>query len=514
MNPLIFTFQQLKVLLSQRDDNGAIIERFISNLAIATRKMEARTAEYKIDEHSASIRSKRRRFGLFSDIYYHWQQARKVMIKTSLDRPVRIFGIDPTRLELVEGNLQKQIVTHMSKLFPRLNKWSNSGDTCEVIMFDPKLDFGYRSVSALSDTPIMSPLATIFLTLQSPKSILSWPAAFRCGWTHLGPVYSSASRRIVSVLLLSLFLVGIQILIKRSSGKLALLCLTSNSVFLEALRARILADPCGEVDEIQHGIASPQFDPYFLSYKIALSSGLHGKFWIYPLLASPFCLSPVSSPQFYISDKPSNTGIYRSLIKLMSDTGSRPISQLGTESIPTLTKALKRNFSKLAENGDVIFAIFGGTDLGKNFYFGSAFQSEMSLAQVIYDRLSVKAHVQPVYLPHPANPPLSNIKFANGTPLQIFKHSQQIYFCADYAFSLYSSTIFEANAFGALSFCSMPSDTGVLHGSMLDELICPKGVSRKELDSAIAQFAELPSPSRDLVTKIDERLRRFFEGTV
>ena len=120
MNPLIFTFQQLKVLLSQRDDNGAILERFISNLAIATRKMEARTAEYKIDEHSASIRSKRRPFWLFSDIYYHWQQARKVMIKTSPDRPVRIFGIDPTRLELVEGNLQKQIVTHMSKSFPRL----------------------------------------------------------------------------------------------------------------------------------------------------------------------------------------------------------------------------------------------------------------------------------------------------------------------------------------------------------------------------------------------------------
>lgn len=515
MTPLIFSYRQLRVLLSQRDENGMVLENFITEFTAVTGKLEPRTANVKLERNTDSNGVKRCRFRVFFNLSYHWHQARKVLAATRRDYPIRIFGIDPKRLDLIKGDLPPQIASHLSKATPRLKEWASLSDDCEVLVFDPKLDLDYRSVSNLTDAPILSPFAIIFLAFQSPISLLAWPKAFLAGWKHLGPSYPLLRRRIVSIFLLSLFLVGVQVLSKRALGKLALLSLTSNSVFIEALRARILAEPAGEVDEVQHGIASPQFDPYFLSYSTALKSGAHGKFWIHPLLAPPFCLDPSSSSHFFISETPSNTGVYRALVKVMSDMGSRPSAPIGVEDIPALSQSIAKCAHEFADRGKLIFAIFGGTDLGENFYKSSAFRAEMALAQLIYDRLRVNADIQPVYLPHPTNPKLSSITMPDGAPLQIFDQSQQMYFCADYAFSLYSSAIFEARAMGANAFCAMTTQTGILHESMLDALTCPKETTEKAIQLAISKLATLPTASnKDLSVKIEERLKVFLEGSV
>lgn len=514
MSLLAFTYSQLRVLLGQRDESGKSLEAFIAELASATTTMTSGAPRITRAEARA-LRTQRRNLGKLADLLHHWRQARKALRITSGKSALRIYGIDPKRLDLVAGDLPGQIAAHLSGAVPGLAEWTGPDDGAARILFDPKLTPRHRSVSDLTELPVLSPFAVMFLALQRPTSLLRWPSTFVQGWRQFGPAHGSLRRRIVSLVLLSMFLTGAHVLLRRAGGQVSMLCLTANSVFLEALRARVLAEPGGAATEVQHGIASPQFDPYFLSYRYALAGRDHGHLTIYPLLAPPFCLPAETTPRFTLSDQSSNSGIFRALVRVLAETGDRTCRPLNDSDIPALTEALAASTAPFCWDDTPVLAIFGGTDLGSDFYTGDAFRSEMALAQVLYGMLKEKGAVQLVYLPHPTNPPLLSITLPDGTPMPIFGESQQMYFCADYALSLYSSAIFEAGAMGAHAFSAMVPDTGVLHDGMLQAIFTPQDLTPGAITDCLSDIAARPCPgASDHKAKIAARLRRFFEGEI
>ena len=146
------------------------------------------------------------------------------------------------------------------------------------IVFDPKTALRYASISDKTDRLVLSPLAMIFIAVLrfwrlSPDLALDLA---RHLWREVGPCYSRLKGRILAVGLLWIFLLGVAALL-RPAGHAKMLCLTANSTFLEALRAAIAglpSDLCGpQTIEVLHGINSPTFDPYFLSYRQALGAG-------------------------------------------------------------------------------------------------------------------------------------------------------------------------------------------------------------------------------------------------
>ena len=185
MDPLIFSFQQIKALLTQREESGSTLENFVEQLSTSTERLEANKAKYKANKNYVPASFKRHRFRIIEDFLYHWRQARRLMEATSKNCSLCIFGIDPKRLDLVEGDLPGQIVTHISKSVLSNNVWSDNQGNFETLIFDPKLDIEYRSVSHLTDTLILSPLSIVCLVFQNPKYITTSLRAFKYGWESL-----------------------------------------------------------------------------------------------------------------------------------------------------------------------------------------------------------------------------------------------------------------------------------------------------------------------------------------
>jgi hypothetical protein len=512
MTSLEFTYSQLLALLNQRIENADEFTSLVTDLTDAThggaKSRIVRENTNKKNQTSSIL-------GLFSHLLHHLKQARKALRATNQRQPICIVGIDPKRLNLASGNVLNQVAAHLSSKVDKLAAWTQPIPDTPTLFFDPKTTIRYRSISDLTNLPVLSPMAVMFLAFMRPMSLLKWPSTFMCGWRHIGSSYPSVLHRFVSLFFLSLFLIGANILLRRAGEQANMLCLTANSVFLETLRARVLAKPGGKVLEVQHGIASPYFDPYFLSYKEALANGNHGQLDIYPLLAPPFCLPALQGPRFILSDQPSNSGIFKALVGVLSDSGQRPLRPLTNIDIPALTDAVVASTATVCNDGTPILAIFGGTDLTSDFWTCDSFSAEMTIAQSLCDLLRHRGPVQPVYLPHPTNQKLTKISLPDGTPMPIFEHSQLIFFCADYAFSLWSSTIFEASAMGAHVFSPSGPHRGILHEDMLRLIVTPKVLSKEGLNDCMSDFAARPATeSANHKAKISRRIAHFLNGFV
>jgi hypothetical protein len=516
MSDIGFTFRQLRVLLDTRNTGESVLNDFISTLSNVTSSgaspniVRRATSQLSVAESGTEK--------LRDQVLYHWRQAKLALEETKDGNALRFYGIDPVRLELNENyDIEDQFAAHLSGSNQNLAKWMSATPSGKnLLLFDPKFKLDYRSIARFTELPVLSPLSVMALVLFRPSVLLRLPNIFIQGWGTIGSAYDSVRLRVVSVLLLSLFLAGLEIILRRGGNNADLLSLTANSVFLETLRARILSMPDGSVTEIQHGIATPQFDPYFLSYSTALGCGAHGQFDIHPLLAPPFCLAREEKTGFLISDQPSNTGINRALVRVLSQSDKHPQGPISLAQLPVLTAAIEAATSPFYNGQRLVFAILGGTDLGDDYYSGAAFRAELSLVEDLRTRLAVSG-ITPsfVYLPHPTNPVLESIAFADGEVIPIYNQSQLIYFCADYAFTMYSSAIFEAKALGAVAFSAMVPHLGILHPAMLSEIVTPKAMTEHSIAEAVNQLVESQverySSPRE---KIKQRLQRFLAGAV
>ena len=280
------------------------------------------------------------------------------------------------------------------------------------------------------------------------------------------------------------------------------------------MRSIILANPKNHVVEIQHGITNPISDPYLKSFGPALERFKGGRFDIHPLLPKPFCQSATDSPRLGFTDQPSNTGIFKALHRLEAD-GIIPLDQISRHPSQVVDR-IWQHAAPFCSGEKLIFAILGGTGLEDNYYLGNAFPVEMHLVEQARRRFQVQGvDVQYLYLPHPANRPLAQLRFADGQDIEISEQSQISYFFADYALSLYSSAIFEAATFGVRAFAPLPENMGSFHPDMIRQLCIPNQLTSAGLIKALDTFcANATQDNIDHRAKITRRINIALSGAV
>lgn len=511
-DPITFTFAQLARLQAMRDQNATSLEGFIDELVQATPQAWTPQVSLGAPEHGPATGPKASRW---AHLKRHIRQARQAWRATRGAKTLLIYGVEPNRLDLrVSDDLGTLVQAHLAPDLASTQGWFDD-PTTQTLGFDPKTALSHDGLSSQVTTPCLSPLAVMWIGLTrvwctNPLNLIR---AFRMALKTLGPAYPSLARRVVSLAVLCLFLNGLRHLL-HPVPQVRFLTLTSNSVFLEALRSMVLAQKGGDVVEIQHGVASPIFDPYLSGFGPAIDTIDRGHFTLHPLLGPPFCLPPEQAPRFHFTDQPSNTGIFKALHRLGPD-GTPPLPNLARQKA-TVLERIWQHAAPYCQADRPVFAILGGTDLGDNFYTGRAFGVEMHLVQAARQRfVAAGQDVQFLYLPHPANPPLAALHFEDGEQIEISSRSQISYFFADYALSLYSSSIFEAAYFGAQAFAPLPAGMGFFHADMLRQLHIPDQVTAIGLNQALDRFCATPAPgAADHRAKIAQRLDRVFTDAV
>ena len=506
-DPMAFAFSQLAVLQEMRAHNAQSLNGFIDDLGRAlpdARTPHATTTELA-GSHTTTPTLRMRVKTALGHLRRHFFMARRALSAVQKDQDLLIYGLEPNRLDLrVSDNVDRLVKAHM---VPRLSELEGWFDKPAIsLAFDPKTALAHQGLQGHVTAPLLSPLALMFIGLirlyrTNPIKMIR---AFQQGYKAIGPAYPTLFRRSISLAALCLYMNGVQHLL-HPTKRVRFLTLTSNSVFLEALRGIILADPLNHVVEIKHGMASLVFDPYLRSYAPALDKIKGGRFGIHPLLPPPFCHHPITSQRFNFTDQPSNTGVFKALHRLSDN--STP---------PQALNDIWQHAAPFCQDGKPIFVILGGTDLGENFYRGDAFTAEMHLVEQCRSRLTARGvDAQFIYMPHPANQPLHSLKFADGQNIEIFYRSQIGYFFADYALSLYSSAIFEAAAFGAQAFSPLPETAGFFPPDMVRKLFTPDQVTPASLDRALDQFCASSTPgATDHKGKITHRFEQNIEGVI
>ena len=509
-----FTIKQMKALMLSRKVNEVTLLNFIdhiNNIIKNTRKPNFEKCKTKIKEKNYHLKK-------ISSIIYHLKISFETLKLVKKNSKIAFYGIDPNRLDIKKNvDFQDNIFAHTAINSPELKNWFNkkNGDWVEIA-FDPKIVFSYKSFSEKFNIPVITPLSVIIITILRfwEINILNAFKILKSLFKNVSPNYPSYKEKLISTLLIWSFLLGLFILFKRAQ-KIRMLCLTSNSTFLEILRSFIISTPNGVAIEILHGINTPTFDDYYLSYKKALLKKNKLSFILIPMLADPFKIRSEKKGGFMISKIPSNTGIFKVLKNLIQDYVSitKPLSLADTS---LLTEVIFKKLGSYGQSVNPIFTIYGGTDLENDYYNSKSFNIEFELLEKLRNQLA-KTEIFPefIYFPHPKNEPLKSLRFSDGKNLTILYETQLSYFYADYAFGLYSSAIFESAAFGAKVFSPITPESNLMHQDMLNYITHPKNKSMKSLKESIAIFCKVRKNKTYIhKDKIKSRIESYFLGKI
>lgn len=489
-DPIAFVFAQLATLQKMRDQNAGCLNSLIAELNQALPKITApdvttkAMAEQSALDRPSPISSVKL---IWQNLKRHYVMARQALHAVKKDQEILLFGVELNRLDLrVSRDLGTLVQAHMALGLSSVAGWFDT--PAARLGFYPNKELSHAGLQSDITTPLLSPWAIMIIGLMqlyrtNPFTMIR---TFATGLRTLGYAYPSLPRRIVSLVALSLFITGALYLFHQTKG-VRFLTLTSNSLFLEVLRSIILANPRNHVVEIQHGISNPISDPYLRSFGPALERIKGGRFDVHPLLPNPFCHAATDSPRFRFTDQPSNTGIFKALHRLGAN-GTAPLDHLFHHSSQVVER-IWHHAAPFCQDGKLIFAILGGTDLEDDYYLGDAFKVEIALVEQVRRRFQAQGiDVQYLYLPHPANRSLTQLRFADGQNIVISERSQISYFFADYALSLYSSSIFEATAFGVRTFAPLPEHIDLFYPDMIRQLCIPNQLTYTGLVKALDRF--------------------------
>lgn len=517
---IAFLGRQLTALTSTRSQNGKVLRGFVDNLNAVLGAPTPPNVTTTAEAFDTDALVEANPLGLFAQIRKHHHMALRALKVATPGSNLAFYGVDPARLDFTGTlNLPQTLSTHTAWASPELRSWFGpDASRWTHIAFDPKVALSHSNSIERTDLTVLSPLAIVLvwvLRFWRVSPLLSVLTLIRL-WSELAPQEQTSRRnRIVEVLSLWAFTMGVVALI-RPAKEIKMLCLTANSTFLEALRALVAGLPGGYVVEILHGVNSPTFDEYFLSYRAALADGDLGQFVMLPMLAHPFALAPERTPGFSIVQVPSNTGIIRSLNRALACSAQPSLGSITAAHSSKITTAIVNEMTEYCQPGRPLVAIWGGTDLDPDFYRGLAFCSEFALAEKIRKEMAAMGFDPMfVYFPHPTNRPIEALYFEDGTPIAISKKTHLGYFCADYAIGLYSSSIFESAAFGAHTFSPLTANAGLMYAHMFDGLTTPKELTVPAIDAAITHLCQLPADGmEDHAAKIAYRVGRFLAGEI
>lgn len=522
---MIYALEQVAVLHATRADSDGNLNALMHKLAAITADMPWKAAcnkdAGKAPPGQASIRKLK-----LSDIAHgfiaNWREASRIGRALRMNGPIEIYGIDTVRLDWVPGrSLRETVRRHTAAGNPVIAEWFAATEPLpeRQIILDPYLRLARPTSTGKTSAPAMTPMSMIMLGLRNPLRF-PYRSAFpfwQRGWSLLKETYPPRLKRLSALLSLHLYLSGARQVARHSGSPVRLMTMTSNSIFLEAFRALALAQSRSWCVEVQHGLSSPRFDPYFMSYRSRIAERDDSRFDILPLAARPYCSDALISGGFRRWDIASNTGIFSSLNRICPRWNDPELSE--ADSKKALEDSLFNVASAFCDSRKPVFAIFGGAGLVGDFYQSEFFATEMRLLGALVTKLNGKGlNVELVYLPHPRvyTPHHENIRTIEnqdigGRHMKVLRSSHLAFFFADYAFSMYSASTFEAAWMGARTFSPMVRDDGMFWPGMFKQIHHPETLTRKDLEAAMDRFCQ-PVETTELREKISGRLNRLISG--
>lgn len=428
---------------------------------------------------------------------------------------IEIISIDTPRLNLnLAANRRDSILSHIAPFNSQLKRWNSHLDTTPKklnVIFDPKFTIFDQRITSDRTSLACSPITLILVGFWS--ALRGGPRPLYRLWRDARSLKNAQNwqQNLAGTLSILLFLRGYEVLF--SGARIAMLSLTANSVFLEALRAAVLSNDQNRVVEIQHGVSNPVSDPFFLSFEEALQEQNGGMLEIVPLLGPPFCLSADQQKHLHLYDEPSNSAICRMFRQAAPEAFGREYTP--EEMAACIANRLSEDLPAEVKAGLPIFSIFGGTDESRDYYSGNTFKVEMALTgRILKSMRALGTRPIVMYHPHPANAPISRLSIDNYGDVPIARNSQLAYFYADMAFSMYSAAIFEAAYLGVKAIAPLAPENGLFYPFFLEGIHHPSAYDHNAIDRCILDFAEAnTAPPVDVTYKVIKRVTHFLSGS-
>lgn len=513
----LFVSACLNALFAMRDANDTAGIEFVKTLYD---ELDLNNEPHPKRYGKSIAERKRKRNSLkvfFGGLRRAFQTARTALNQSGNGHSLLLLGLDPTRLFWPrEPNFIENVRSHIHPNLSRVHGWFEDveqNNNWSFIGFEPKVPITQEDETSHISSEILNPFSIMLIGLFR---VHFWSTSFffsliTCLWQALENKSKSFFDRTLFLVGLLLFLMGCDVLL-RKPREIRLVCMTSNSVFLELLRIMVMEQGNSQIVEILHGIPTPPFEVLLTEYgqKVATRSG--SLIQIYPLLPPPICEPKKTKPGIEWREEASNTGIMKALNSLLPDLISQELV-LTPGFYSTLAQRVRDNVGEIIQDGRPVFAIIGGRDHDEDYYAGKTFSVEMGLAKILRARLLEEGVDHSlVYLPHPSNSPIQGISLADGDQVTIFESSQLAFFFSDITLSLYSSGMFEASFLGAKCFSPIPDDASLFNSRYMSFITNPQNTSIPSLEEAIKTILSLDLKNELQHTeKIKTRLAKFFE---
>ena len=506
----------LRRLFAMREDNNSQGIDFVSalhrELGLASRAT-ARVQTAKPDQIAADSGVRRPLLGSIGQMF---TTANRMLRTVSGKTSILLVGIDPLRVcWLHRADFLGTVQSHLHPDLDRVHEWlakPAQDASCAVVGFEPK-----NAIRQLEDirhvaNDISNPFSIILAGLLrfpswSPGLIFFITKFF---WRELEAQTTSQFSRVKATVALCLFVMGCDVLLRKAS-EIRMLCLTSNSIFLELLRSMVLERQGGDVIEILHGMPTPSFDEYLIDLGRVSANWRGTPIQLYPLLPAPLCRPKVKLEGICWNDTASNTGMLKAL-NFICDKELSPKELRSYEFLERLSQKICFLQRLFLRDGDPVFSIFGGRDHDDDYYAGQTFQVELEVASLVQDALRQR-YREPsiIYLPHPSNRPLKHLFLPSGEEIHVFGFSQLAYFVTDFGFSLYSSSMFEASFLGAHCFTPLLDDNSLFDRQLMSHVYNTKNLGHGSLLAAISRFADLEIVGmQDHKQKVTQRMTKMF----
>jgi hypothetical protein len=504
---LQFFAAQLESFFSTREKNRDLVTPFVVDLSKAL-QVDGSNHHKKIRAyHLPAYISRLTKAALQLSIVSRLLKV-KNFIDVIRDCDIDCYGVDQSRLWLPEGKLSRSdIDKHLSPSINRLLNNTYEKNKSRITVF---LDPSFQSKAGVSNESKLEYLIDGF--------DLFLVGAFTFKYRLFTSIYQSIKARrryalgLFERVLITLATMG-SLYISEKSNRTYLVCLTSNSLYLEIFRLVIVSRKENQVLEVLHGIPTPSFDSYFNGILKALEGIDGGKFLISSSLPSPFDFPFLSKDISERSWAPaSNSAINADLHRIAQEFNEIRKTNFDLSlNDAVASKIVESVTNKSSTESSLLVAFFGGTNIDGDFWSSTEFACELAVLKLI-DRQAglLKRNVTIIYSKHPKNDPMKVEVILKNCKFIEVESARLLYFIADGGVSLYSTALFDAAALGVKVLSLVPHRYELFHPEIASRVRTPADLTQDLISVEIAGLLAIKTDSS--VSRIDlarGRLREF-----
>ena len=272
---------------------------------------------------------------------------------------------------------------------------------------------------------------------------------------------------------------------------------------VELLRGYILQNEESEkIVELLHGIIAVPTELWFTRLLSFQDAAREKKHFLIPQVPNLPELSMLDNKYFLENNISINVYLNASLYKnkkLHGSYNAYALNQLEYLSLNPHDKVLT-------------ITIYGGNNIGENFFGSSAFAVELKILDKIIDYfLKKKIDIKIIYVTHPKHKAIPSrvTDIFNQLNVQVLGHSTFTYFITDYCISNISSCLFELNWLGAECFSPMIEADGFYTKNYLKKIHHPNENGKEALENSLQKClkAGLVRSSQSYIDKFNKRLK-------